>query len=116
MQVQSLSQEDPLEEGMATHSSILGWRIPGTEEPGGLQSTVLDMTEHTRSGREVQTGVHEGIAAHRDQEGHPAARTDWQGSPLQGGAPPTPRPGAGRSVPRAGRSASFQRRGENLDF
>ena len=39
-QVQSLSQEDPLEKGMATHSSILGWRIPRTEEPGGLQSTV----------------------------------------------------------------------------
>ena len=37
-QVLSLSQEDPLEEGMATHSSILGWRIPWTEEPGGLQS------------------------------------------------------------------------------
>ena len=31
--------EDPLEEDMATHSSILAWRIPGTEEPGGLQST-----------------------------------------------------------------------------
>ena len=36
--VQSLGQEDPLEEGMATHSSILAWRIPWTEEPGGLQS------------------------------------------------------------------------------
>ena len=34
--VQSLSQEDPLEEGMATHSSILAWRIPWTVEPGGL--------------------------------------------------------------------------------
>ena len=33
-QVQSLGQEDPLEEGMAIHSSILTWRIPGTEEPG----------------------------------------------------------------------------------
>ena len=33
-QVQSLSQEDPLETGMAAHSSILAWRIPGTEEPG----------------------------------------------------------------------------------
>ena len=33
--VQSLGQEDPLEEGMATHSSILAWRIPWTEEPGG---------------------------------------------------------------------------------
>ena len=38
-QVQSLSWEEPLEKGMATHSSILAWRIPWTEEPGGLQST-----------------------------------------------------------------------------
>ena len=37
-QVQSLSQDDPLEKEMATHSSILAWRIPQTEEPGGLQS------------------------------------------------------------------------------
>ena len=34
---QSLGQEDPLEEEMSTHSSILAWRIPGIEEPGGLQ-------------------------------------------------------------------------------
>ena len=38
MQVQSLGQKDPLEEEMATHSSILAWRSPRTEEPGGLQS------------------------------------------------------------------------------
>ena len=37
-QVRSLGQEDPLEEGMATHCSILAWTIPWTEEPGGLQS------------------------------------------------------------------------------
>ena len=37
-QVQSLGQEDPLEKGMATYSSMLAWRIPWTEEPGGLQS------------------------------------------------------------------------------
>ena len=37
--VQSLGQEDPLEEGMATHPSIFVWRIPWTEESGGLQST-----------------------------------------------------------------------------
>ena len=46
--VQSLGQEDPLEERMATHSSVLAWRIPWTEEPGGLQSMglqKLDMTE-----------------------------------------------------------------------
>ena len=36
--VQFLGQEDPLEKGMATHFSILAWRIPWTEEPGGLQS------------------------------------------------------------------------------
>ena len=36
--VQSLTQEDPLEQDMATHSSILAWRIPWMEEPGGLQS------------------------------------------------------------------------------
>ena len=38
MWVQSLDGEDPLEEGLATHSSILVWRIPWTEEPGRLQS------------------------------------------------------------------------------
>ena len=47
-QVQSLGWEDPLEKEMATHSSILAWSIPWTEEPGGLQSTGCqesDMTE-----------------------------------------------------------------------
>ena len=39
--VPSLGQEDPLEKGMATHSSILVWEIPWTEEPGGLQSMGL---------------------------------------------------------------------------
>ena len=39
--VRSLGQEDPLEEGMATHSSILAWKIPWTLEPGGLQSIRL---------------------------------------------------------------------------
>ena len=39
--VQSLGREDPLEEGMATRSSILAWNIPWTEEPGGLHSTEL---------------------------------------------------------------------------
>ena len=38
MQVRSLGQEDPLEERMATYSSILAWRVPWTEEPGGLHS------------------------------------------------------------------------------
>ena len=39
--VRSLGQEDPREKGMATHSSILAWRIPWTEKPGGLQSMGL---------------------------------------------------------------------------
>ena len=41
MWVRSLGREDPLEKEMATHSSILAWRIPWTEEPGGLQSMVF---------------------------------------------------------------------------
>ena len=45
-QVQSLGQKDPLEKGMATHSSILAWRIPWTEEPGGLQSMELRRVGH----------------------------------------------------------------------
>ena len=44
--VPSLSQEDPLEEGMITHSSILAWRIPWIEEPDGLQSMGLQRVRH----------------------------------------------------------------------
>ena len=44
--VQSLGRENPLEEEMATHSSILAWKIPQTEEPGGLQSTRLQRVGH----------------------------------------------------------------------
>ena len=45
-QVQSLGWEDPLEKGMATHSSILAWRIPWTEEPGGVQSMRSQRVRH----------------------------------------------------------------------
>ena len=45
-QVQSLGQEDPLEKGMTTHSSIPAWRIPWTEEPGGLQSMGSQRVRH----------------------------------------------------------------------
>ena len=45
-QVQSLGWEDPLEKGMATHSSTLAWRIPKTEEPGGLRSMWLQRVGH----------------------------------------------------------------------
>ena len=50
----SLGQEDPLEEGMATHSSVLAWRTQGTEEPGGLQSMDLKESDTT----EVTEHVH----------------------------------------------------------
>ena len=57
MKVQSLGQEDPLEEGMATHSSILAWRIPRTEalgySPQGCKG--LDMTEATTHARDDKT-------------------------------------------------------------
>ena len=45
-QLRSLGQEDPLEKDMATHSSILAWEIPWTEEPGGLQSVVSQRVRH----------------------------------------------------------------------
>ena len=46
MQAGSLGWEEPLEEEMATHSSILAWRIPWTEEPGGLQSVGLQKVRY----------------------------------------------------------------------
>ena len=46
MQVPSLGKEDPLEKEMATHSSILGWRVLWTEEPGSLQSMELQRVGH----------------------------------------------------------------------
>ena len=49
--VRSLGCEDPLEKGMATHSSILAWRIPRTEEPGGLQSTGSQTVEHDKEAK-----------------------------------------------------------------
>ena len=44
--VRSLDQEDPLEKGMSTHCSIVAWKIPWTEEPGGLQSMGLQRVGH----------------------------------------------------------------------
>ena len=51
--VPSLGQEDPMEKGMANHSSILAWRIPWTEEPGRLQSM-----ESQRVGHNLETNTH----------------------------------------------------------
>ena len=55
MWVQSLGQKDLLEEGPATHSSILAWRIPWTEEPGGLQSIELQRVRHNQSNGRLQS-------------------------------------------------------------
>ena len=52
--VLSLGQEDPLEEGMATHSSILVWRIPWIEEPGGLQSMGSERVRHEWGSKHIK--------------------------------------------------------------
>ena len=57
MRVQSLGQEDPLKEEMATHFSILAWKIPWTEEPGGLQSMGCKESDTTEQSRSTQTSV-----------------------------------------------------------
>jgi len=58
MQVQSLGQKDPREEGMATLSGIFAWRIPWTEEPGGLQSIESQRAGHNRSNVACFTHTH----------------------------------------------------------
>ena len=54
--VQSLGQEDPLGKEMATHSSILAWRIPWTEKPGSLQSIGLQRVGHNQATKQQQQG------------------------------------------------------------
>ena len=58
--VQSLDQEDPLEEEMASHSSILAWEIPWTEEPGGLQSPGSQKVGHDLATNQTTTITHMG--------------------------------------------------------
>ena len=53
-QVQSLGREDPLEKEMATHSRVLAWRIPWTEEPGGLQSIGSQRAGHDLATKQQQ--------------------------------------------------------------
>ena len=55
MLVRSLGQEDPLEKEMATHSSILAWEIPWTEEPGGLQFKGLQRVRHSQATKHNNT-------------------------------------------------------------
>ena len=55
-QFQSLGQEDPLENGMATHSSILAWRIPWTEKPAGLQTLGSQRVRHDQATNTCSSG------------------------------------------------------------
>ena len=68
-QVRSLGQEDPLEEGMTTHSSFLAWRIPWTEEPGGLQSMGSQRVRHDWG----DLARHARLTAQRRDPGSPPA-------------------------------------------
>ena len=65
MQVRSLGWEDPLQEGVATHSSTLAWRIPWTEGPGGLQS--MGSQSQTRL-KWLSTHAHTVLACHSPQK------------------------------------------------
>ena len=73
--VQSLDQEDPLEEARATHSSILAWRTPWTEEPGGLQSMGSQRVGHHWATE----------PAFRNQRGHKGAVPMMDSCPLRTG-------------------------------
>ena len=70
-QVRSLGQEDPLEKKLATHSSILAWEIPWTEDPGGLQSLGLQRVGHDRATNTKHSAVTEPLAAAVTDLQHP---------------------------------------------
>ena len=85
MQVWSLAREDPLEEEMATHSSILAWEIPWTGEPGGLQSMGsqrIQPTEHTctQSWNDVNGGIHDGFRVSSSDGGERSKGAEWMNS------------------------------------
>ena len=70
MPVQSLGREDPLEKEMATHSSILAWETPWTEELGGLQSTGLKrLSMHARARTHTHTHTYTHTHTHNAAEG-----------------------------------------------
>ena len=74
IQVQFLSQEDPLEKERATHSSVFTWGIPCTEEPGGLQSTghnESDRMEHVRARAHTHTSMMESSNSLKPRRKHP---------------------------------------------
>ena len=69
--VQVLGQEDSLEKEMAIHSSILAWKIPWTEDPGGLQSMGLQRVGHDRATNTKHSAVTEPLAAAVTDLQHP---------------------------------------------
>ena len=80
MQVRSLAQEDPLEEGMSTHSSVLAWRLPWTEEPGQPQtrnrkeSGTTKATQHVKQPREAVGEEEETAASMWGPHGQPESK------------------------------------------
>ena len=75
--VQFLGQEDPLEKEMAAHSRILAWRVPPTEEPGGLQSTGLQRVGHDWSDLAcTHTSFYRGPQGHRSEHSVPDLELD----------------------------------------
>ena len=84
--VRSLGWEDPLEEGMATYSSILAWRMPMTEEPGGLQSTGLQRVRHNWVTKHITAYMY--AAAAKSLQSCQTLRNPTDGSP-----PGSPVPG-----------------------
>ena len=69
-QVQSLGWEDPLEEGMATQSTILVWRVPWTEKPGRLQSIVCKESDMTKATEHTYTYIEYILFMHSSVDGH----------------------------------------------
>ena len=72
-QIQPLGREDPLEEEMTTHSSIPVWEMPGTEEPGGLQS-MGSRKSHTQTHTHRHTDTHRHIHTHTHTHTHTQAQ------------------------------------------
>ena len=107
IQVPSLGQEESLEKGKATHSSILAWEIPWTEEPGGLQSLGSQRVEHDRAWRtHTRTHTHTketkmtDLKSTETQKSHNGPCAVMQGQGLSGAQPAalSPVPTAARGM------------------
>ena len=113
--VWSLGWEDPLEKGMATHSSILAWRIPWTEEPGGLQSMGFQRVRHdpawrTHRGPESPTEESQQWLLSISPQGRTRHREHGSG-PRSGGRRPSPPPALSSRHSGSGLCSQRARRG-----